>query len=96
MRINAHKHFKLKEMKIYVQSIEIETKEILFIKEAESGKHGFVIYLTGDRKINITESEMYNDYPGEKRNKNDRYRQLRKKVEEEWEKDKIDHIVLNL
>lgn len=83
-------------MKIYVNHKEIETKEIVQITDAESKFHGFVIHLIQDEKIKIQEPELYNDYPQEKRNKNDRYRALRKKVEEQWEKDKTEFIILNL
>lgn len=83
-------------MKIYVCGKEIETKEIIQITSSESRTHGFIIHLVGERQIDISESERYDDYPGDKRIKNDRYRRLKEKVIAEWEKDKTEFIILNL
>ena len=83
-------------MKIYVKGNEIETKEIISIKEAGWRKCGFTIYLTENRKLVIEENEPYDAYPSEVALINDKYRELRKKIEEQWSKDKVDHIVLDI
>ncbi len=83
-------------MKIYVQHKEVETKEIVQITEAGRRKHGFIIHLIGEIQVNITEEEEYNMYDREKASINDRYRALRKKVEDEWNKDKTEFVILNL
>lgn len=83
-------------MVIIVEGHEIETKEITQIKEAGHREHGFVIHLIGGKKVNITERENYDAYHSELARINDRYRKLREKVEEYWNKDKTEYIVLNL
>ena len=83
-------------MIIYVVNNEIETKDIIKIEEAVFRTHGFIIHLTGNRSVNITKPENYDMSTGAVASINDRYSVLRKKVEAEWEKDKINHIVLDL
>jgi len=83
-------------MKIYVQGKEIETKEIVQITEAGFRTHGFIIHLIGEREIPITQDELYDSYNHDKARINDKYRNLRERVESEWNKDKTDFIILNL
>ena len=83
-------------MKIIVEGHEIETKEITSIEEAGWRRHGFIITLIGNRKIDISIPEKYDMRPSECRIINDRYRRLRNKVEEMWEKDKTDVPIFNL
>jgi len=82
-------------MKIYVRGREIETKEIVQITDAGRRTHGFVIHLTGERTVSITQPEVYDMTNGDKGRINDSYRELREKVVTEWEKDKNDFTVLN-
>ena len=83
-------------MLIYVEGFEIETKEIISIESAGWRKCGFTIKLTNDRELFIGEKEPYDAYPHEVAFINNRYRVLRNKIEEQWNKDKIEHVVLNL
>jgi len=83
-------------MLIIVEGKEIETKEITQIKDIEGKYHGFVIYLIGERSINISRSQIYETNNYERSNINDSYRALRGKVEEKWNQDKTDFIILNL
>ena len=83
-------------MIIYVEGNEIETKEIISIKNAGWRRCGFTIYLTNNRKLVLEEKEPYDAYPSEVARINDRYRRLRKDIEEQWNKDKCDHVVLSL
>lgn len=83
-------------MKIYVNNIEIETKDILQITDAGNNFHGFVINLMQDKKVIIQEPRSRDDSSEQKKDKNERYRALRKKVEQEWQKDKTEFIILNL
>lgn len=83
-------------MKIIVEGYEIETREITHITEAGRRRCGFIIHLTGNKSITIDQKEPYDAYPSEVAQINDKYRELRKKVVKEWEKDKADHIVLCL
>jgi len=83
-------------MKIYVQGKEIETKEIVQITEAGFRTHGFIIHLIGEREIPITQDEVYDMTDRDKGYINDKYRNLRERVESEWNKDKADYIILNI
>lgn len=83
-------------MIIIVQNKEIETKDIIQIKEPSGKFHGFEIYLTNDRIIPIIEVEKHDMYNSQKANINDRYSKLKERVIEEWNKDKTEFIVLNL
>ena len=83
-------------MLIYVEGVEIETREIISIENAGWRKCGFTIKMTNNRELFIGEKERYDSYPHEVAFINSRYRVLRNKVEEQWRKDKIEHVVLNL
>lgn len=82
-------------MKIYVNSIEVETKDIIKIEEAGCRMHGFIIHLINNKVIPITQPQKYDMSNSDCAAINDRYRRLRGKVEAEWNKDKINHIVLD-
>ena len=83
-------------MKIIVQGKEIETKEITQITESPRRHHGFTIHLAGEKSVFIGEEEEYNMSNHEKGNINDRYHNLRKRVEEKWNEDKTEFVILNL
>ena len=81
-------------MKIYVEGKEIETKEIIQIRDVKLVHNGFIICLTEERFINISESCKM----GYKENESikQKYNALKEKVIEKWNEDKTDFIVLNL
>ena len=83
-------------MKILVEGIEIETKEIADIQEVKGRKFGFVIYLSNDRKIRITEDMAYESTISERRYINNKYKRLKEQVVAKWKEDKIDVPVFNL
>lgn len=82
--------------KIIVEGYEIETKEIVKITDAGHRRCGFIIHLIGPRKLTIDEPEPYDAMPSFVANINDRYRRLRIKIQEEWDKDKTDIKTFNL
>lgn len=77
-------------MKIIVEGTEIETRDIIMIKEAGWRMHGFIIQLTEDREIHVTQKEVYDTTIDEACAINDMYRALKEKVREQWIKDKND------
>lgn len=83
-------------MLIVVEGKEVETKDIVRIVDAGWRMLGFVIQLTGDREVRFLEHEKYDSYPSEVAAISHRYRELRRKVEEYWEKDKNDIPCLSL
>ena len=83
-------------MKILVEGIEIETKEIVDIQEVTGRQFGFVVYLSNDRKIRITEDMAYESTISERRCINNKYKRLKEQVVAKWEEDKIDIPVFNL
>jgi len=83
-------------MKIVVENKLIETKEIVSIEESGRKKHGLVINLIDGSQIKIEQDEVYDIMPSECGRINDRYRALREKVKEYWEKDKTDIPILKL
>ena len=83
-------------MKILVEGIEIETKEIADIQEVTGRQFGFIIYLVNDRKIRITEDMAYESTISERRYINNKYKRLKEQVVAKWEEDKIDIPVFNL
>jgi len=83
-------------MIIYVCNKEVETKEIVSIKETGSKSFGFVIHLTGGRSVEISEPKPFDMLNFQISFLNSKYDILMKKVEAEWQKDKVDHIVLDL
>lgn len=83
-------------MKIVVENKLIETKEIVNIEESGRRKHGFIIHLIDGTKVKIEQDEVYDMMPSECGRINDRYRALREKVVEYWEKDRTDIPILKL
>lgn len=83
-------------MKIYVTGIEVETKDIINITEAGFRTHGFIIHLIGNQTIDITKPQNYDMSTNACASINDKYAVLKDKVKAEWEKDKLNHIVLDL
>ena len=83
-------------MKILVEGIEIETKEILDIQEVTGRQFGFIIYLANERKIRITEDMAYESTISERRHINNKYKRLKNEVISKWKEDKIDIPVFNL
>lgn len=83
-------------MLIIVKGKEIETKEIIQITESERGTVGFTIQLLGSRFINIVEPSSYDSGSNYLMQRTRVYRELREKVEEKWNEDKTDFIILNL
>ena len=83
-------------MKILVEGIEIETKEIADIQEVTGRQFGFIIYLANDRKIRITEDMAYESTTSERRYINNKYKRLKEQVISKWKEDKIDVPVFNL
>ena len=80
-------------MLIIVQGSEIETKDIIQIKESQGETVGFTIQLLGSRFIHIIEGRSHRNEIVERTRV---YRELREKVEEKWNEDKTDFILLNL
>jgi hypothetical protein len=83
-------------MKIIVEGHEIETRDIVDIVEAGRRMHGFIIYLTENRQLHITEKQQYDMTPYECCHINNRYRELREKVYKKWQEDKSDIPVFKL
>lgn len=82
-------------MKIYVEGKEIETKEIIQIRDAGEC-YGFVIYLTGGRLLNIIQGKDHRITSEENEIIKQKHNALKDKVIEKWNEDKTDFIVLNL
>lgn len=84
-------------MKIIVEGHEIETHDIVAIKELNSStEYGFEIKLIGPKSIKISEGGKYDDYSHIRSGKYEQYKKLRDQVEEYWQKDKTDIPILNL
>ena len=83
-------------MQIIVQNKLIETTEIISVEEAGYRIHGFIIYLIDGSKIEITKKEDYDMMNHEYAVINKRYRVLKEKVIEYWEKDKTNIPILRL
>ena len=81
-------------MKIYVEGREIETKDIVQIRDVKPVYNGFIVCLTGERFVHLSESCKM----GYKENESikQKYNALKEKVIEKWNEDKTDFIVLNL
>jgi hypothetical protein len=83
-------------MLIVVQNNEIETKDIKAIVDTTYDKHGFVILLLGNQSIEITKNRDKSLTNEERRNIDDRFDNLRIKVEREWRKDMTEVPLLNI
>ncbi len=84
-------------MEIIVEGHKIDTKDIWKIEEAGFRMHGFIIRITGESPdIHIVQKQKYDMTPSDCAEINERYRKLRKAVEEKWEQDKNDLPVFKL
>tara|TARA_R110002167_G_scaffold32398_1_gene105196 strand:+ start:102 stop:353 length:252 start_codon:yes stop_codon:yes gene_type:complete len=75
-------------MIINVEGTDIETKEIVSIKDAGWRMHGFIIKLTEAREVKVCKPQEYDMTPQDCGWINDRYRKLEDKVHALWQSDK--------
>ncbi len=81
-------------MIINVKGIDIETKEIVAIRAAGWRMHGFIIYLTEGRTLNVCEKQVYDMVPSDCAYINEKYRKIETEIRKYWEQDKRDvHVI---
>ena len=83
-------------MIINIKGQDVETKEIVAIKDAGWRMHGFVVHLTENRTIPVCQKQVYDMTPMDCGNINNRYRKMEDEIRGYWEQDKRDVPVIGL
>ena len=83
-------------MLINIKGTDVDTRDIVAIKEAGFRTHGFIVHLTDNRTIAVTQREQYDMTPMECCAINDRYRTMKDEIIKYWNQDKRDVPVIGL